>query len=145
MLFLSIHPRFVEKILAGEKTVELRRRRPRSVAGDLIAVYASTPERRLCGIVQIEEVRVGGVRDMWPQVGKQAGVTKEEYESYFCGCKKTVAIVLMNPSSLVEPVSLDQLRKAWPNFHPPQGFRYLEDEQVRFVKSLSPRWMKTAA
>jgi predicted transcriptional regulator len=144
MLFLSIHPRFVERILAGEKTIELRRRRPRSVAGDWIAIYATTPERCLSGIVQIKEVRVGGVRDMWRDARTHAGVTKEEYESYFCGTERSVAIVLANPISFLEPVSLERLREAWPNFQPPQGFGYLDDEQARFVNSFVPHCMKAA-
>jgi predicted transcriptional regulator len=139
MLFLSIHPQFVEKIMAGEKTIELRRRRPRSAAGEWIAVYATTPERCLRGIVQIKEVRVGGVRDMWHYSRTQAGVTKQEFESYFYDCEQAVGIVLENAMSYLEPVPLEQLREMWPNFHPPQGFRYLDNEQVRFVNSLSTR------
>ena len=34
MLLLSIRPEFVEKIFAGEKRVELRRRRPRLQSGE---------------------------------------------------------------------------------------------------------------
>ena len=145
MLFLSIHPRFVEKILSGEKTIELRRRRPRSVAGDWIAIYATTPERRLRGIARITEVRVGGVRDMWAEARLQAGVTKSEYESYFSDCDRAVGIVLADPLSFAEPVSLERLRELWPNFQPPQGFRYLNDEQVKVIKSLPPRRKRTAA
>ncbi|MEI7702092.1 MAG: ASCH domain-containing protein [Planctomycetia bacterium] len=145
MLFLSIHPRFVEKILTGEKTIELRRQRPRSVAGDWIAVYATTPERQLRGIVQVKEVRVENVRDLWHHVQNHAAVTKDEYDSYFLGTDQAVGIVLGIPISLTTPVSLEQLRKAWPSFQPPQGFRYLDDDQVQFVKSFSPRRKKAAA
>jgi predicted transcriptional regulator len=145
MLFLSIHPRFVDKILTGEKTIELRRQRPRSVAGDWIAVYATTPQRQLRGIVQVKEVRVGSVRDMWRHVQDHAAVTKEEYESYFCDTDHAIGIVLDNPISLRTPVSLEELREAWPSFQPPQGFRYLDDAQVQFVRSFSPRRKKAAA
>ena len=145
MLFLSIHPHFVDKIMVGEKTIELRRQRPRSVVGDWIAVYATTPDRCLRGIVQVKDVRVGDVREIWCQVRTQAGVTKQEYESYFYGAEKAVGIVLKNPISLEIPMPLDQLRETWPNFQPPQGFRYLNNEQVKFVKSLSFRGRNEAA
>jgi predicted transcriptional regulator len=145
MLFLSIHPRFVDKILSGKKTIELRRRRPRSVAGDWIVIYATTPERQLRGIARVTEVRVGGVRDMWPEARLQAGVTKKEYESYFSNCERAVGIVLADPVSFDEPVSLERLRELWPNFQPPQGFRYLDDVQVKVIKSLSCRRRTTVA
>lgn len=145
MLFLSIHPRFVDKILSGEKTIELRRRRPRSVAGGWIAIYATTPQRQLRGIARVTEVRVGGVRDMWPQARLQAGVTKKEYESYFSDCERAVGIVLADPVSFAEPVSLERLRELWPNFQPPQGFRYLDQEQASFVNSFVPHRMNRAA
>lgn len=145
MLFLSIHPRFVDKILSGEKTIELRRRRPRSVAGDWIAIYATTPQRQLRGIARVTEVRVGGVRDMWPEARLQAGVTKKEYESYFSNCERAVGIVLADPVSFAEPVSLERLRELWPNFQPPQGFRYLDQEQASFVNSFVPHRMNRAA
>jgi predicted transcriptional regulator len=145
MLFLSIHPLFVDKIFAGEKTIELRRRRPRSVAGDWIAIYATTPERKLRGIARVTEVRVGGVREMWPEARLQAAVTQKEYESYFTDCERAVGIVLADPVSFAEPVSLERLRELWPNFQPPQGFRYLDDEQVKVIQSFSPRRKKAAA
>lgn len=135
MLFLSIHPSFVRKILSGEKTVELRRQRPRCKAGDWIAIYATTPERCLCGIVQVREVQIGEVDEMWQSVRKQAGVTRDQYDTYFTGSKQAVGIVLENPRTLPAPVSLSELRRVWPEFHPPQSFRYLNEDQIEFVNS----------
>ncbi|EDL59370.1 hypothetical protein PM8797T_29518 [Gimesia maris DSM 8797] len=50
-------------------------------------------------------------------------------------------VVVLNPISFLEPVTLERLRQAWPNFQPPQGFRYLDDEQASFVKSFVPPCM----
>lgn len=135
MLFLSIHPEYVKMILSGEKTVELRRRKPRCVPGDWIAVYSTTPDRCLRGIVQVKEVRVGGVKDMWRGVREYAGVTRSEYDEYFAGSKQAIGIELTNPTTLVAPISLSKLREEWPDFQPPQGFRYLDEEQVDFIAS----------
>lgn len=145
MLFLSIHPRFVKKIFSGEKTIELRRRRPRSVTGDWVAIYSTTPERQLQGIARIADVRVGAVHEMWMETRLQAGVTKKEYDSYFFDCERAVGIVLAAPAALAQPVSLERLREMWPSFQPPQGFRYLDDDQARAVMSLAPRRTASAA
>lgn len=144
MLFLSINPRYVDRILTGEKTIELRRQRPRSKAGDWIAVYSTTPERQLRGIVQIKEVRVETVGDLWREARSHASVTKKEYDAYFCDADQAVGIVLENPIAFPTPVSLADLRHEWPRFQPPQGFRYLNDEQAQYVKSFSPRRNRAA-
>lgn len=135
MLFLSIHPEYVRLILSGQKTVELRRRKPRCVPGDWVAVYSTTPERCLRGIAQVKDVRVGSVRDMWLRVREHAGVSRSEYDEYFAGSKQAIGIQLTNPITLLAPISLSELRNEWPDFQPPQGFRYLDEEQIKFIAS----------
>ena len=49
VLLLLIHSRFAERILAGSKTVELRRVRPGIEPGDRVLLYASSPVRGLTG------------------------------------------------------------------------------------------------
>jgi len=145
MLFLSIHPRYVEMILAGTKTIELRRQRPRDIVGDWIAVYATTPVRCLKGIVQVKEVHIAGVQELWREFQSQAGISKKDYEFYFSGIEQAVGIELANPVSFTKPISLCDLRKEWPGFQPPQGFRYLDADQTRFVNSFAERRLKKAA
>ncbi len=135
MLFLSIRPEYVEMILSGRKTVELRRLRPRCVPGDWIAIYSTTPERCLRGVAQVSEVTASDSRELWEKVRPSAGVSRVEYETYFAGAKQAVGIVLANPKRLVSPVSLTELRCVWPEFQPPQSFRYLDREQIDFVLS----------
>lgn len=133
MLLLSIHPEFVEKIFQGEKRVELRRRRPRSSPGDWIAVYSTMPQKKLVGVVQIAEIRVSSPDSLWQSVRQIAGVNHSSYSSYFDGANLAIGILLANPILFSTPIPLKRLRQEWPDFHPPQGFRYLIDEQIEFV------------
>lgn len=133
MLFLSIRPEYVEKIFRGEKQVELRRRRPRSCPGDWIAVYSTMPLKELVGIVQVADVRVAHPDSLWRNVRQIAGLSRSDYASYFDGAKRAIGIMLENPILLSTPIPLDELRQEWPDFQPPQGFRYLADEQIEFV------------
>jgi hypothetical protein len=41
--------------------------------------------------------------------------------------------MIQQPKPLPTPVPLAELREAWPQFNPPQGFLYLSANQVRFV------------
>lgn len=133
MLFLSIKPRYVERILSGEKQVEFRRRKPRSVPGDWLAIYESSPTMALIAIAQVTEVRVNSPRSLWRRVRTFSGVTKLEFDKYFTDSDKAVGIILQPPLELSTPISLVDLRTAWPRFNPPQGFLYLSDSQRRFV------------
>ena len=52
VLLLSIHHKYTNMIFDGNKRVELRRVRPRHLnEGDLILVYATSPEKALLGVL----------------------------------------------------------------------------------------------
>ncbi len=133
MLLLSIHPKYVEKIIRGEKQVELRRQRPRSQPGDWLAVYATLPVQQLVGVARIEQILVASPSQLWNQTAGRAGVTHDEFRAYFREAEMATGIVLAEPLRLPAPVSLARLRTAWPGFRPPQSFLYLTDEQVELV------------
>jgi predicted transcriptional regulator len=137
ILFLSIHPRFLDRILTGEKTVELRRQRPRDVTGQQVVLYATTPEKQLKGIARVTEIRSLPPQTLWPVVQHQAYVTQDEYQRYFEGSDQAVGIFLADAIAFEHPLSLESLRQAWPGFQPPQGFRYLTAEQRQLIGSLT--------
>jgi predicted transcriptional regulator len=145
MLFLSIKPRYVRKILNGDKLVELRKQKPRSNAGDWIAIYESSPTMALVAVAQVAEVNVLPPKRLWRSVQSTAGITKAEFDNYFNNCENAVGIVLQAVTELPAPVSLNDLRERWPNFHPPQGFRYLGKTESCFVLSKIPKKLRQAA
>jgi predicted transcriptional regulator len=62
---------------------------------------------------------------LWPKIRKLAGVTKAEFDDYFAGAQKAIAIFIERVSSFARPVNLEHLRSIIPNFHPHQSFIYL--------------------
>lgn len=146
MLFLSIKPQYVEKILTGEKQVELRRQKPRSLPNDWLAIYESSPTMALVGMARVTEVQVKSRGRLWRSVSAIAGVTKSEFDDYFDGCELAVGILFQTVMKFKAPVTLNDLRSVWPEFHPPQGFRYLTPTQQRFVlKQLTKQQGKRVA
>lgn len=133
MLFLSIKPKYVDKILSGEKRVELRRRKPRSLPGDWVAIYETSPTKALVAIAQVIEVRVMSPHCLWRSVNSIAGVNKREFDDYFMGANQAVGIVIQTPLKLSKPIQLDDLRKTWDRFNPPQGYLYLTQSQSQHV------------
>ncbi|QDT65631.1 hypothetical protein [Calycomorphotria hydatis] len=133
MLLLSIKPKYVNKMRAGEKVVELRKQKPRSEPLDWMAIYECSPTMAIVAIAQVSEVAVGNPKRLWRELSSMVGVNKVEFDTYFSGAAKAVGIRISKLMELSDPISLDDFRERWPGFHPPQGFVYLDSFQVDFL------------
>lgn len=129
-LFLSVRPKYADRILHGIKTVELRRMRPSISEGDLIIIYISSPMKEIRAISIVESISCDKPDNLWKEVKAKAGVTRSEYEDYFNGAKVGVAIYIKEVRELAFPIALSSLRKIWPNFRPPQSYRYVSEDEV---------------
>lgn len=127
-LIISIHPKYSEKILAGKKTVELRRRFPLSTAkGTTIYIYSTSPVRAIVGSAEIAETIKLPIKAIWKKYSKCAFIKKEDFESYFNGLSEGFALELKNAKTFDKPVELAELRERF-NFTPPQSFIYARQE-----------------
>ena len=125
VLLLSLKPAYAEAILAGRKTVELRRSRPRLSAPTRALLYASGPEMSLVGICTVTEVFEQALAELWRTVRRHADVKRGVFDEYFQGCTTGSGLRLTDPERLLRKVPLAQLRHAAAGFHPPQSYRYL--------------------
>ncbi|MFC8082367.1 ASCH domain-containing protein [Streptomyces sp. NPDC057340] len=75
-MLLSVHPRFATAILAGSKTVEVRRQRVAAPAGTPVLLYATAPTMALVGMARIASVRVGSPKEVWSAHRTQTGITR---------------------------------------------------------------------
>ncbi len=124
-ILLSIQPRYAKKIFEGEKKVELRRIRPNVRNGDLVIIYASSPVMAVMGSFSVDHVMMKRPRDLWPFVEQKACVSREEFDSYYKGSRLAVGIFFSDARTVDNPLRLQEIREMWPDFHPPQGYRYL--------------------
>jgi predicted transcriptional regulator len=129
-LLVSIRPCFASLLLSGDKTVELRRTPPSVEQGTLVLMYASSPARELVGVGHVERVDIGPQDEIWREHGHATGLTRDEFDRYFAGAGRAVAITVSNVRHLKKPKSLAELRRRWSGFRPPQSFRYLSPSQV---------------
>lgn len=137
MLFLSIHPRYVEAILDGRKTVELRKRMPRAEIGTQLVIYASMPKCAVVASAVIDRIEAAEPETLWPKVRKIAAVTRLEFGEYFRNHSLAVGIYFSGVRVFEEPITLAELREAWHTFHPPQQFRYLDEFQQQSIAARS--------
>lgn len=138
ILMLSIKQEYANMIFEGDKQVELRRVRPRHLEnGDLILVYVTSPEQALVGVLEVEKVIEMSLDELWKTVKDKAGITHETFTKYYRNSATGFGIFLKNRFSFESPIKLEQLRKEWSNFRPPQCYYYLKAEEFNIIQSIS--------
>ena len=125
LMLLSIHPRHVENILSGIKTVELRRTRPTVEPAQPVAIYTTTPSPAVDATYRIERVEVDLPSCLWAASGALAAISKSEFDRYFDTSSVAVALHLSDVAVLRRAVALSEIRKQGV-FHPPQTWHYLD-------------------
>lgn len=135
-LVLSIQPRYAKKIFSGDKTVELRRVRPRLSQGITLLIYVSSPVKALNGIGTVARVTSGEPSVLWDEVGDETAISRTEYDVYFSDAEIGFAIHLQEVRRFTEPIPLRTLRELWPEFHPPQCYRYFTPEELLAFRQL---------
>jgi predicted transcriptional regulator len=120
----SIKPDYCDKIVAGTKTIELRRRFPMSVPkGTTALIYATSPTRALLGIAEIGKVYRCSPEEIWQTFADRACIGRKDFDSYFEGVERGYAIEFKRARRLRRALELSELRDRF-NFEPPQSFLY---------------------
>ena len=133
---ISIHPSHAEAILAGTKTIELRRRVPKLPAGMKLWIYATRPTAAVVGVVTIIEVMRAHPKALWKRHRDGAGVDHDSFKEYFNGSEEGVAILLTS-AKRVGPVTIEQLREIRDRFHPPQVVTVLTVGEAATLRRLA--------
>jgi predicted transcriptional regulator len=121
---VSVRPKYVAKLLDGEKTVELRRRFPDAgSAGATVFIYSSSPIRALVGHAEIKDVQKLGVSALWREHSDAACISRKDFFRYFSGVKFGFAILLGTVKPMT-PVTASDLESQF-GIVPPQSYRYV--------------------
>jgi predicted transcriptional regulator len=133
---ISIHPGYADAILAGTKTIELRRRVPKLTTGSLLWIYATRPTGAVVGVVTVQDVAKAHPTTIWKKHRNGTGVDHEAFRAYFEGTQEAVAI-LLTAARRVGPITIEQLRRIRDRFHPPQVMIRLTASESRALSKLA--------
>lgn len=122
---LSVRPRFAQGILAGTKTIELRRRAPACEPGDMVVFYETSPTSAIVGFAFVSRIDDGCTNALWQTARDFAGISQQEYRRYFAGASHGSAIHLKEAKILQPAIALSEARALAPTFRPPQSWCYL--------------------
>lgn len=135
VLLLSIKPEFVQKILDKQKTIELRKSKPQLNIGDFILVYESSPTKSLVGWFEVEEIIYEETQVLWRKVKNDAGVSKKEFDDYYQ--KSNFGVGIRIKDRCTSKLSLEEIRKTWVRFRPPQSFHYLKEDEIAIAEKIT--------
>ena len=133
---LSIKPSYANQILAGTKTIELRRSAMGLRARDVVLVYSSSPEQQLSFWFRIKVIETLTREELWRRYQDRLGITHEVYVAYFADAN-TATAVHVGAVHRLKPIPLAQIRHAVSGFVPPQGLIWLREECGRYESLLS--------
>jgi predicted transcriptional regulator len=135
---ISIRRSYADAILAGTKTVELRRKLPQISSGTRIWIYATKPLGAVVGFATIREVDRAAPATIWKKHRASTGVDHAAFQDYFDGAPEAIAILLAAVRR-IGPISLDQLREIRDTFHPPQVLIRLTASEARALRKLAAK------
>lgn len=132
-ILISLRPTHCDNVIAGIKTVELRRRRPGVLPGTRVWIYTKQPRGRVDAVAIVEEVHEGSCRQLWKRFGKRIAISRPDFEAYLAGVDRGYAIVLRSATPLKRAIRLEELRQRIRRFHPPQFFKRLPPNSEELV------------
>jgi predicted transcriptional regulator len=119
---ISLKPRYVQSILSGKKTIELRKRTINLLPGTYLWIYATLPLGSIRAVAKIESIHTATPQSIWKKYSSYIGLSKKEFNTYVNGSSKISAIALTSIKEINPPLALSNLRAKVENFHPPQFF-----------------------
>lgn len=135
-LLLSVRPRFARALLAGTKTVEIRRRFPEVPPSMAVAIYSTSPQKAILGTMRARKLVRSNAEDIWRDYGAVMGLEQSELNQYLHGARECSVLELDRPILWPRPVNLDTLRRLL-SVEPAQSFRYLTGRQLVRLEELA--------
>jgi predicted transcriptional regulator len=132
-LLISIKPQFINKILDGTKSIEIRRKFHKNWIGHSVVLYATSPVKSIVGEAKISDVDVDDPKTIWTKYNESIGCSKEDFFKYTDSLEKAYAVKLSNVTTYDTKVKLDQMKEmVGKNLHPPQSYISVKPESKWF-------------
>ncbi|MBB3441847.1 hypothetical protein [Rhizobium sp. BK379] len=133
---ISIRPLFVDAILSGAKTVELRRRIPSIDIGTKLWIYATLPVGAVVGAAIAQDFHYASPAELWVRYARHAAIPRDDFDAYFLGTDRGVGIELSSVQK-IEPISIEYLRVMRDGFHPPQVLTKITNDEANYLSGFA--------
>ncbi len=119
---ISIKPKYVSKILSGEKKFEYRKSIFKRKI-DRVYIYSSSPEKSIVGYFRFNGYFSNVPTQLWEETKTNSGITEVEFKQYFKGKSLGYALKLNKLVIFKEPINPYMVDS---KFRPPQSFKYID-------------------
>jgi predicted transcriptional regulator len=136
-LLISVKPEYADSIVQGEKSIELRRRRPRAQFPIRAFVYATAPLKAILGTCVIYGSFSGELEHVWKKAQNRARVSRTAFDDYFEGADSGEALLIKDEVRFENPICLEDIRRLVDESVPPRSFRYLTEKQTQMLLAQS--------
>lgn len=126
-ILISIKPPYVDMIVSGCKTVEIRKRAVRAPVGAQIWIYATSPRQEVVASARLEAVVLDTPDKIWRAFGDRAGIGRRDFDAYVGGAEVVAALCLTEITELETPLCPRGEAAA---FRPPQSYAFLHDADL---------------
>jgi predicted transcriptional regulator len=133
-LIFSLAPQWIDGVLVGSKTVELRRRPPTITSAVPAYFYETRPHCRIRIKCLVGPVLSLPQDALWKEVGSKSLVDRKYFDKYFEGAELAHAIAIRDVVDLGTAITLERLRPV--GFTPPQSWCRARTQIVNFVEAL---------
>jgi len=136
-VLLSIQPDFVDKILSGKKSVELRKKPFPANGGVRVWIYSTSPTCAVEAVAFVDSVDVDTPDNIWRKYQHKCGISRTAFDTYFADCGDAYAVNIARAHKLEKRIKLEHIKKISDGFTPPQYYRYVEHDTVLFDALIS--------
>jgi len=125
-IIISIKQKYADKILSGEKKIEIRKRIWTKIKKIKKAyIYVPRPVSLITGFFLIDDIFKSEIKTLWILCKDLAGMTKEEYDIYFNNHFHGYGIYTKDPKRFKKPIDPYKIDS---HFRAPQNFMYVKKE-----------------
>jgi len=124
-VLISIKPKYVDKIISGQKAVEIRTRKVTLQNNARLWIYSTLPKASIQTLAYVKRVDIDDPKSIWKKYWASIGISKKSFYQYVNGSEKISAIVTGRIYKLPLEIRLDKIRSMVPGFHPPQFLKFM--------------------
>lgn len=121
-ILLSIHPKFVERILTGKKRFEFRKTLPTKDV-DSVIIYATKPVGKVVAEFKVKSIHSKTPEQLWLETKDYAGIDEDFFSQYFQGREMAHAFEVGELTVFDPPRELKEFVSSGA---PPQSFCYIK-------------------
>ena len=122
---ISLKPQYMDLVLSGKKTVELRNRIVRMKPRTVIWIYATKPVGGIVALAELDSVVHDTPSAIWIRYEREMCIDREHFDSYINNRKSVSALILSSVRKLSHSLTLDWIRRSIGSFQPPQFYSRL--------------------